>query len=116
MTNWQEDCEIIASASIHTIKAYGPDRIVGFSPIPAMSMVSYAVGARFLSLLGGTLLSFYDWYADVPPASPQVWGDQADVPQRADWYNSKYIIICRTNLPQTRTPAPHCMIAVCYTV
>src|SRR5699024_2229317 len=75
-TNWQEACEIIASACIHTIKAYGPDRIVGFSPIPAMSMVSYAGGARFLSLLGGTLLSFYDWYAALPPASPQVWGDQ----------------------------------------
>ncbi len=71
---WQEVCEIIASATIATIQKYGPDRIVGFSPIPAMSMVSYAGGTRFLSLIGGTILSFYDWYADLPPASPQVWG------------------------------------------
>src|SRR5690625_191686 len=113
-TNWQEACEIIASASIHTIKAYGPDRIVGFSPIPAMSMVSYAGGARFLSLLGGTLLSFYDWYADLPPASPQVWGDQTDVPESADWYNSKYFIIWGTNLPQTRTPDAHFMVEARY--
>ncbi len=34
-------------------------------------MVSYASGARYLSLLGGTCLSFYDWYCDLPPASPQ---------------------------------------------
>ena len=35
-----------------------------------MSMVSYAAGTRYLSLLGGTCLSFYDWYCDLPPASP----------------------------------------------
>src|SRR5690625_1625028 len=113
-TTWQEACDIIASSSIYTIKAYGPDRIVGFSPIPAMSMVSYAGGARFLSLIGGTLLSFYDWYADLPPASPQVWGDQTDVPESADWYNSKYFIIWGTNLPQTRTPDAHFMVEARY--
>lgn len=111
---WQEICEIIASSIIYTIKKYGPDRVVGFSPIPAMSMVSYAGGARFLSLIGGTLLSFYDWYADLPPASPQVWGDQTDVPESADWYNSKYFIIWGTNLPQTRTPDAHFMVEARY--
>src|SRR5699024_7442199 len=97
-----------------TIKKYGPDRIVGFSPIPAMSMVSYAAGTRFLSLIGGTILSFYDWYADLPPASPQVWGEQTDVPESADWYNSKYFIIWGTNLPQTRTPDAHFMVEARY--
>lgn len=109
-TTWQDACEIIASATIHTIKKYGPDRITGFSPIPAMSMVSYAAGTRFLSLVGGTILSFYDWYADLPPSSPQVWGEQTDVPESADWYNSKYFIIWGTNLPQTRTPDAHFMV------
>ena len=41
--------------------------IIGFSPIPAMSMVSYAAGSRYLSLIGGVCLSFYDWYCDLPP-------------------------------------------------
>ncbi|HBI02559.1 MAG TPA: nitrate reductase subunit alpha, partial [Paenibacillaceae bacterium] len=68
---WEDVCQMIGAASIYTIKKYGPDRIVGFSPIPAMSMVSYSGGTRFLSLIGGTILSFYDWYADLPPASPQ---------------------------------------------
>ena len=67
---------------------WGPDRVVGFSPIPAMSMASYAAGTRFFSLIGGVLTSFYDWYADLPPASPQVWGDQTDVPESADWWNA----------------------------
>jgi nitrate reductase / nitrite oxidoreductase, alpha subunit len=111
---WQDVCEIIASSIIYTIKKYGPDRIVGFSPIPAMSMVSYAGGARFLSLIGATILSFYDWYADLPPASPQVWGDQTDVPESADWYNTKYFIIWGTNLPQTRTPDAHFMVEARY--
>lgn len=112
--SWEEACQIIAAAMIHTIKTYGPDRVVGFSPIPAMSMVSYAAGTRFLSLIGGTILSFYDWYADLPPASPQIWGDQTDVPESADWYNSKYFIIWGTNLPQTRTPDAHFMVEARY--
>jgi len=112
--DWKDMCEIIAAATIHTIRTYGPDRIVGFSPIPAMSMVSYAGGTRFLSLIGGTILSFYDWYADLPPASPQVWGEQTDVPESGDWYNSKYFIIWGTNLPQTRTPDAHFMVEARY--
>lgn len=107
---WHEACEMIAAATIHTIRTYGPDRVAGFSPIPAMSMVSYAAGSRFLSLIGGTILSFYDWYADLPPASPQIWGDQTDVPESGDWYNTKYFIIWGTNLPQTRTPDAHFMV------
>ena len=105
--SWDEVTEMIAAANIHTIKQYGPDRIYGFSPIPAMSMISYAAGSRYLSLIGGACGSFYDWYCDLPPASPQVWGEQTDVPEAADWYNSTYIIVCGTNLPMTRTPDAH---------
>lgn len=111
---WEEACEIIAAANIHTIKTWGPDRVVGFSPIPAMSMVSYASGARYLSLIGGTLLSFYDWYCDLPPSSPQTWGEQTDVPESADWYNSAYIIAWGSNVPQTRTPDAHFFVEARY--
>lgn len=112
--HWDEVNEIIAAANIHTAKTYGPDRVTGFSPIPAMSMVSYAAGARYLSLIGGNCLSFYDWYCDLPPASPQVWGEQTDVPESADWYNSNYIIVWGSNVPQTRTPDAHFLTEVRY--
>jgi nitrate reductase alpha subunit len=112
--SWDEVCELIAAAHVYTIKRYGPDRIAGFTPIPAMSMVSYSAGTRFLSLIGGTILSFYDWYADLPPASPQVWGDQTDVPESADWWNAGYLIIWGTNLPITRTPDAHFMTEARY--
>jgi nitrate reductase alpha subunit len=105
--DWEEVNEIIAAANIYTAKEYGPDRVVGFSPIPAMSMVSYAAGSRYLSLIGGTCLSFYDWYCDLPPSSPQTWGEQTDVPESADWYNSSYIMAWGSNVPQTRTPDAH---------
>ena len=104
---WDQAATLIAASLIHTIKAYGPDRIFGFSPIPAMSMVCYASGARFLSLIGGSMISFYDWYCDLPPASPQIWGEQTDVPESADWYESTYLIVWGTNLPMTRTPDAH---------
>ncbi|CAK6500302.1 Respiratory nitrate reductase 2 alpha chain (plasmid) [Pantoea sp. Nvir] len=112
--SWQELNPLIAAANIWTIKNYGPDRIAGFSPIPAMSMVSYAAGTRYLSLLGGTCLSFYDWYCDLPPASPMTWGEQTDVPESADWYNANYIIAWGSNVPQTRTPDAHFFTEVRY--
>ena len=104
----------LAAANAYTVKIEVPDRIVGFSPIPAMSMVSYAAGSRYLSLIGGVCMSFYDWYCDLPPASPQVWGEQTDVPESADWYNSSFIIAWGSNVPQTRTPDAHFFTEVRY--
>ena len=104
---WDEVTEIIAAANAYTIKKHGPDRVIGFSPIPAMSMVSYAAGSRYLSLIGGVCMSFYDWYCDLPPSSPQTWGEQTDVPESADWYNSGFLILWGSNVPQTRTPDAH---------
>ena len=112
--SWDEVNEIVAASNVYTIKQRGPDRIVGFSPIPAMSMISYAAGSRYLSLLGGVNLSFYDWYCDLPPSSPQVWGEQTDVPESADWYNSSFIIAWGSNVPQTRTPDAHFFTEVRY--
>ncbi len=111
---WDEASELVAAAHVYTARRYGPDRIAGFSPIPAMSMVSYTAGTRFLSLIGGICLSFYDWYADLPPASPQMWGDQTDVPESADWWNSSYMILWGSNIPQTRTPDAHFMTEARY--
>jgi nitrate reductase / nitrite oxidoreductase, alpha subunit len=113
-SSWDEVADLIAAAHVHTVKQYGPDRVAGFSPIPAMSMVSYTAGTRFLSLIGGVCLSFYDWYADLPPASPQIWGDQTDVPESADWWNSSYLMLWGSNVPQTRTPDAHFMTEARY--
>jgi len=113
-SSWDEVNEIVAASNVHTIKKHGPDRVVGFSPIPAMSMVSYAAGSRYLSLIGGVCMSFYDWYCDLPPSSPQVWGEQTDVPESADWYNSSFIMAWGSNVPQTRTPDAHFFTEVRY--
>ena len=112
--HWDEVTEIIAAANAYTAKKYGPDRIIGFSPIPAMSMVSYAAGSRYLSLIGGTCMSFYDWYCDLPPSSPMTWGEQTDVPESADWYNAGFLMMWGSNVPQTRTPDAHFMTEARY--
>src|SRR5262249_16766846 len=51
--SWQDAVELIAAAHVYTVKRYGPDRVAGFTPIPAMSMASYASGSRFMALIGG---------------------------------------------------------------
>ena len=112
--NWDEAVEMVAAAHTYIIKRWGPDRIAGFSPIPAMSMVSHASGARYTSLIGGSMLSFYDWYADLPVASPQVFGDQTDVPESGDWWDAGYLIMWGSNIPMTRTPDAHWMTEARY--
>ncbi len=113
-TTWAEALEIASAAHVYTAKRYGPDRIAGFSVIPAMSMISYGAGSRFYELFGSAMLSFYDWYADLPMASPQVFGDQTDVPESGDWYNAGYLIMWGSNIPQTRTPDAHFMTEARY--
>lgn len=105
--HWDEITELITAANISCILKYGPDRIAGFSPIPAMSMLSYAAGARYIQLIGGCNLSFYDWYCDLPNAFPEIWGEQTDVCESADWYKSKFIVSMGANLGMTRTPDIH---------
>ncbi|HHG89875.1 MAG TPA: nitrate reductase subunit alpha [Devosia sp.] len=112
--SWEEVNEITASANAYTARTHGPDRVIGFSPIPAMSMVSYAAGSRYLSLMGGTCMSFYDWYCDLPPSSPMTWGEQTDVPESADWYNAGFLMLWGSNVPQTRTPDAHFYTEVRY--
>jgi nitrate reductase / nitrite oxidoreductase, alpha subunit len=112
--SWDEAVEMVAAAHVHTIRTHGPDRIAGFSPIPAMSMVSHAVGSRFIELVGGAMTSFYDWYADLPVASPQVFGDQTDVPESGDWWNATYLLMWGSNVPVTRTPDAHWMAEARY--
>ncbi|MDT9685407.1 nitrate reductase subunit alpha [Streptomyces sp. TRM76323] len=111
---WDEAVEMVAAAHVHTIRRWGPDRVAGFSPIPAMSMVSHAIGSRFIELIGGCMTSFYDWYADLPVASPQVFGDQTDVPESGDWWNAAYLVMWGSNVPVTRTPDAHWMTEARY--
>ncbi|MBK1717318.1 nitrate reductase subunit alpha [Thiocystis violacea] len=106
-TTWDEATEIIAAAKVYTIKEYGADHLASFSPIPAMSMVSFLSGHRLSNLLGGTMLSFYEWYHDLPHVMPMIWGDQTDVHESADWYQSAYWIVMGSNLPMTRTADAH---------
>ena len=57
--------------------------------------------------MGGMNLSFYDWYCDLPNASPEIWGEQTDVNESADWYNAKLLAVMGSNLNMTRTPDCH---------
>lgn len=104
---WDEATEMIAAAQIYTIKKYGPDHIASFSPIPAMSLLSFISGQRYNNLLGGVYCSYYEWYHDLPHNSPAMWGDQTENCESSDWYQSTYIIIAGTNLNMTRTADCH---------
>ncbi|MHA2611402.1 MAG: nitrate reductase subunit alpha [bacterium JZ-2024 1] len=104
---WDEATELVAGAQIYTIKKYGPDHIAAFSPIPAMSLLSFISGHRYNNLLGGVYCSYYEWYHDLPHNSPAMWADQTENCESSDWYHSSYIIIAGTNVNMTRTADCH---------
>src|SRR5699024_9161205 len=110
-STWAEAVEMIAAAHVYTIKRWGPDQIAGFSPIPAMSMVSYASGARFNVLIGAPMLSFYEGYADLPLASPLVFGHQTDVLVSVDLCDASLLVMWGSNVPLFFPPDAHWMTA-----
>ncbi|WP_458204525.1 nitrate reductase subunit alpha [Haladaptatus sp. NG-SE-30] len=102
--SWDDALTEIAEKVIQEVQAGNYDAISGYTPIPAMSPVSFAAGSRFVNLLGGVSHSFYDWYSDLPPGQPITWGVQTDNAESADWYNADYIIAWGSNVNVTRIP------------
>ena len=102
--SWDEALTEIAEEVIDTVVDEQYDAISGFTPIPAMSPVSFASGSRLINLLGGVSHSFYDWYSDLPPGQPITWGVQTDNAESADWYNADYIIAWGSNINVSRIP------------
>ncbi|TQQ80100.1 nitrate reductase subunit alpha [Halonotius roseus] len=102
--SWDEALTEIAEEVIDTVQDEEYDAISAFTPIPAMSPVSYASGTRLTRLLGGVAHSFYDWYSDLPPGQPITWGTQTDNAESADWYHADYIIAWGSNINVTRIP------------
>jgi nitrate reductase alpha subunit len=63
--------------------------------------------ARFHALIGAPMLSSYDWYADLPVASPQVFGDQTDVPESGDWWDASYLVLWGLQRGKSQRAADH---------
>ncbi|WP_369393015.1 hypothetical protein AB5J72_39650 [Streptomyces sp. CG1] len=57
-----------------------------------------------MSLIGAPMLSFYDWYADLPIASPRVFGDQTDVPESGDRWDAAYLLLWGSRAAAWRRP------------
>lgn len=105
--SWDQALSEIATKVATTITSHGPDTVNFFAAIPAKHFISVAGGFRLANLIGATVMSFYDWYCDLPPGSPQTWGVQTDACESADWFNSKYLLLWGANLSETRIPDAH---------
>ena len=99
---------MIAASTIYTIKKHGPDRIVGLLADPrhvhAQLRLRHPLprADRRSSSSASTTGT-----PTCPPPFPETWGEQTDVCESADWYNSKYIVVMGSNLNMTRTPDVH---------
>jgi nitrate reductase alpha subunit len=105
--SWDESTELVAAAQIYTIKKYGADHMANFSPIPAMSLLSFISGHRYNNLLGGIYCSYYEWYHDLPHVSSTMFGDQTENCESSDWYLGTYWIVAGSNINMTRTADAH---------
>lgn len=105
--SWDEALDLIADKVIDTIRNHAPDCISVYSPVPAVSPVSFAAGHRFAHYIGAHAHTFFDWYGDHPTGQTQTSGYQGDTCETADWFNSKYVILWGSNPAQTRIPDAH---------
>ncbi|MFB8755539.1 molybdopterin-dependent oxidoreductase [Streptomyces nigra] len=75
---WDEAVELVAAAYVHTLGAYGPDRIAGLFPADAP-------GARLHTLIGAPVLV-------------------SEAPARGDdWADAAYLLVWGGDLPVTRS-------------
>jgi nitrate reductase alpha subunit len=81
--SWDESAELIAAGQIYTIKKYGADHMANFSPIPAMSLLSFI------------------------HVSASMFGDQTENCESSDWYLSTYWVVAGSNINMTRTADTH---------
>jgi nitrate reductase alpha subunit len=105
--SWDQAVELVVAGQIYTIKKYGPDHMANFSPIPAMSLLSFISGHRYNNLLGGIYCSYYEWYHDLPHVSASMFGDQTENCESSDWYLGTYWVVAGTNINMTRTADCH---------
>ncbi|KKM12074.1 hypothetical protein SY88_05345 [Clostridiales bacterium PH28_bin88] len=104
---WEEAYNTIAGKFLEVAEKHGTDAVFLYSVIPAMSMLSAGAGYRFGSLTGCVVGSFYDWYSDLPPGEPMIWGVQTESCESWDWANSRYIILWGANAVESRIPDAH---------
>ena len=112
--SWDEALGLVATGIVDTIEKQAPDCISVFSPVPAVSPVSFSAGHRFAHLIGAHVHSFFDWYADHPTGQTQTCGIQGDTCESADWFNSRYIILWGANPAVTRIPDAHYLTEAAY--
>ena len=106
-SRWDEANEIIAAANAYTMQDTVPTACSASRPFPPCRWCPMLPARAICRCWAASACSFYDWYCDLPPASPQTWGEQTDVPESADWYNAGFLLLWGSNVPQTRTPDAH---------
>ena len=97
---------MIAAANV-THQKHGPDRIIGFSPIPAMSMISYAAGSRYLSLIRRRVHEVLRLVLR-PCRRParRCGASRPTCPRAPTGTTLNFIIAWGSNVPQTRARRP----------
>lgn len=105
--SWDEALTKVAEKIVDEIKMNGPDTVGVYTPVPAVSPVSFSGGHRFAHLLGAYTYTFFDWYCDHPTGLTMTTGIQGDMAETSDIYNSKYVIFWGANFNTTRIPDAH---------
>ena len=100
--SWEEAIDIAAAAHAHH-QDVRPRPLFRILPDPRDVDGVALCGNTFHPAHWRVMTSFYDWYADLPVASPQVFGDQTDVPESGDWWDATYLMMWGSNVPVTRT-------------
>lgn len=102
--SWDEALDYAATRLVEIMKKYGPDSIASFIQVPGTGYVQKGALMRLSSLYGWSIIHAYTMNGDLPIFWPMTFGVQTEELESLEWANSKYTMICGSNILWTRVP------------
>lgn len=102
--SWDEALDYAATKLAEIMKKYGPESVASFIQVPGTGYVQKGALVRLSSALGWSVIHAYTMNGDLPMFWPITFGVQTEELESLEWANSKYTLICGSNILWTRVP------------
>lgn len=102
--SWDEALDYTATKLAEIMKKYGPESVASFIQVPGTGYVQKGALMRLSSMLGWSVIHAYTMNGDLPMFWPITFGVQTEELESLEWANSKYTLVCGSNILWTRVP------------
>ncbi len=102
--SWDEALDYAATKLAEIMKKYGSDSVATFVQVPGTGYIHKGALVRLSSMYNWSVIHAYTMNGDLPLFWPITFGVQTEELESLEWANSKYTLICGSNILWTRVP------------